>query len=81
MQRAKFDVLAVTRDEVVIRDTGRGLAPTVTNAVEGVVADLRAQKLLPPGRRLFYYDNEGALDEILLVGGVFAGFAPGPRRG
>ena len=65
---------------LVIEDCGPwDRHPTVTNDAEWVVADLVAAGLLPPGRRLFYYDSEGAMDEILVRDGRFAGFDPGPR--
>lgn len=51
---------------LVIRDVGPWDAfPTVTNAAEAVVVELRRRGMLPTGRRLFYYDSEGVLDEIV----------------
>jgi len=53
---------------LVIRDVGfwdRQL--TVTNDAERVVEALDAACRLPIDRRLFYYDSEGELDEILLT--------------
>jgi len=76
--RCKFEVVTVERDAVTIRDIGHGQM-TVTNDAENVVAELVKSDLLPPGRRLFYYDSAGELDEMLLHNGRFAGFAPGPR--
>lgn len=52
---------------------------SVTNDADNVVADLVAAGRLPSDRRLFYYDSEGQLDELLVKDGRFAGFAPGPR--
>lgn len=49
--------------------------PSVTNDAERVVKQLVAGGLLPPGRRLAYYDTEGQLDEIIVEDGQFAGFA------
>lgn len=75
-------VLAESNDErLVIRDIGpHHLFKTVTNDVEHVVMNLA---LYPPGhltgRRLFYYDSDGQLDEICHENGRFVGFAPGPR--
>ena len=68
---------------LVIRDVGPWDAvPTVTNCAEAVVAELTQLGKLPTGRRLFYYDSEGSLDEILVKEyGRFAGFGPGPARG
>lgn len=44
---------------------------TVTNDVENVV-----DKIAPflNGRRLFYFDSNGDLDEIIVVDGHFGGF-------
>jgi hypothetical protein len=54
---------------------------TITNAVESVVAELAP---LLRGRRLFYFDSLGHLDEIVVEDGRFHHFAPGtaelPRR-
>jgi len=69
------------RAPLVIRDVGPwDQHPTVTNDAEAVVMALASQGYLPNGRRLFYYDSEGALDEILVKDGQFVGFAPGPDR-
>ena len=54
---------------------------TITNDVEWVVAQIVAAGLLTPGRRLMYFDSLGDLDEIMLDGERFVGFAPGPWRG
>lgn len=67
-----------TPEVLVIRDVGPHTRhPTVTNDAEEVVRRLHAALALPAGRRLFYYDSEGQLDELLVRDGVFAGFAPG----
>ena len=61
---------------LVIKDIGpwnRHL--TVTNDAENVVQRLERQGHLPVSRRLFYYDSEGELSEILVRDGFFAGFA------
>jgi len=58
-----FQVVSATRGGVVtIRDLNQGRS--VTNDANFVVEQLRAAELLTPGRRLFYYDSEGNLDEI-----------------
>lgn len=51
---------------------------SVTNDAEAVVQKLVRSGRLQPGMRLFYYDSEDNLDEILVRDGEFAGFAPGP---
>ncbi|MCC7202419.1 MAG: hypothetical protein IT393_07160 [Nitrospirae bacterium] len=63
-------------DQLVIIDIGPWhIHSTITNSVELVVDRLVSQCLLPAGRRLFYYDSEGELAEILIRDGMFAGFA------
>jgi len=64
-------------DPLVIRDTGHLVTVSLTNDAENVVADLVANELLAPGRRLFYYDSEGQLDEIVVENGKFKGFQAG----
>lgn len=71
--RAHFRVIEETPKAVLIRDIGPwNLHPTVTNDAEAVV-----DYLLPllKGRRLFYFDSEGDLDELLVRDGKFSGFA------
>lgn len=66
---------------LVIRDVGPwDHHPTVTNDAEYVVSELVERGMLPGGRRLFYYDSDGNLDEIVVRDGKFAGFRPGPLR-
>lgn len=77
MREAIYEVVEETHEKVVIRDIGHDRGrPSVTNDAEGVVA--RVKNL--GSRRLFYFDSQGDLDELLHVGGVFVGFAPGPGR-
>lgn len=69
------------RDVVVIRDIGPWTEhASVTNDAERVVADMLANGLLRVGKRLYYYDSDGVLDEIKFDPDGFTGFAPGPRR-
>lgn len=75
---APSEAQAVADDPLVIRDVGVECM-SVTNDAEAVVEDLAAKGLLPPGRRLFYYDSDGQLDELLVKDGRFAGFRAGPR--
>jgi len=66
---------------LIIRDMGPwDKCYTVTNDVERVIDRLIDLELLPKGRRLFYYDSEGQLDEIVLENGRFLRFAPGMRE-
>lgn len=67
-------------NRLLIRDIGPwDTHPSVTNDAENVVQELVREGMLPVGRRLFYYDSDGQMDEILVKGGTFVGFAPGPR--
>ncbi len=77
-RRANYIILGSDPNLIIIRDVGPwDQHPSVTNDAENVVRELVAKGLLTPGRRLFYYDSDGILDEILIKDGAFAGFAPG----
>lgn len=84
MKHCRIDIVKeeCTPAQLVIRDVGPwDKFLTVTNAAEGVVEFLTGLALLPPGRKLFYYDSDGQLDELKVdARGQFAGFAPGPGR-
>jgi hypothetical protein len=74
-RRANYEVVECS-EILVVRDLGPwDRHPTVTNDAENVVAELVASGKLN-GQRLFYYDSEGRLDEILVKDGKFAWFAP-----
>lgn len=63
---------------IIIRDIGPwDKYPSVTNGAEDVVESLVRSGRLLPGWRLFYYDTEGILDELLVKDGKFAGFKAG----
>lgn len=73
--RATFETVSdVAGQPLTIRDVGLGIS--VTNDVEDVVARLVADGRLPVGRRLFYFDSDGRLDEIVVERGEFSRFAP-----
>jgi hypothetical protein len=66
---------------LVIRDVGPwDKFMTVTNAAEDVVAELYHGDRISDGRRLYYIDSDGQMDELLHDHGIFKGFAPGPRE-
>lgn len=67
-------------EPLVIRDLDRGNI-SVTNDAEHVVAELRKGNMLPPGRRLYYYDSADDLSEIQWNEEGFAGFAHVPGGG
>jgi hypothetical protein len=76
-RHANFRVEQRTDAVVILRDLGPWEThPTVTNDAEWVVAQI-AETLA--GRRLFYYDSDGQLDELLVENGAFVGFAPGAQ--
>ncbi len=60
-------------------DTSGG--PTITNSAEKIVKELFERGWLEEGRRLFYFDTDNDLDEIIIKDGAFRGFAPGPKSG
>ena len=80
---AQFNIIRNRPDEpIVIEDLGPwDRYPTITNDAETVVAMLQKRGYLEPGRRIFYYDSDGQLDEILHDDGVFRGFKAGPDEG
>lgn len=81
-RHAKFSVVLSTRDVVILKDLGPWSEHlTITNDAENVVASCRDYL---SGRRLFYIDSEGAVDELAYesdgVGRLhFRGFVPGYR--
>mgnify|MGYP001613578477 FL=1 len=83
MKRAQYRIVdepAFDTNVLVILDCGPWTEfPTITNDAERVVEDLVKAGRLKPGMRLMYYDSEGALDELRIYNGRFAGFAPGPQ--
>lgn len=77
---SRYEIVSNTPGStLIIRDVGHENHRSVTNDAENVVADLSLLGWLPPGRRLFYYDSQGQLDELLVRNGKFAGFKAGPR--
>jgi hypothetical protein len=76
MKKANYIFIRRDKDKLVIRDVGPWETfMTVSNAAEEVVEELVRSGQLSEGFRLFYYDSEGVLDEILVKDGKFAGFA------
>lgn len=80
MREAQYVIVKddyLEEEPLVIKDMGPwNNHLTITNDAEGVVQRLVQQGHLPAGRRLFYYDSEGELSEILVRDGFFVGFAP-----
>ncbi|MDD5301478.1 MAG: hypothetical protein PHS14_00100 [Elusimicrobia bacterium] len=77
MNHAHFEVVKNEKDSMTIRDLGPWHQHlTITNDAEHVVT-VMAPSL--NGRRLFYEDSMGDVDELLVKNGQFDGFAAGPR--
>lgn len=54
---------------------------TITNDAEGVIENLIQMGMWRPGVRVFYYDSEKELGELVVRDGKFAGFAvPQPHE-
>lgn len=78
MKRAQYIYEFYDTSVIVIRDVGNhNVCPTVTNGAEEVVAEIleRFGGTLS-GRRVYYYDSEGDLAELVVKDKRFAGFAP-----
>lgn len=77
-RRAQWGTAFAERDALILNDVGpHDMFPTITNDAEAVVDEVAP---MLAGRRLFYVDTEGRVDELLVVEGKFAGFAPGWRN-
>ena len=60
---------------LIIRDLGPwNQYPTVTNAAEDTIQWLAENGYLSKGRRVFYFDSEGDLDELIIEDGKFKDF-------
>ena len=79
--RANYKIVSKrSGNSVTIRDVGPwDRFMSVTNDAENVVEDLFRLGFLSEGERLFYYDSDDELDEIVIEDGQFKRFAPGPR--
>jgi len=76
-EQANYYVQIETDKSVVLVDIGPwDKYPTITNDAENVVEQLVKGKILTPEKRLYYYDSENQLDEILHENGKFKGFKP-----
>lgn len=75
---ANYSIVRSDAESITIRDEGGPTNASVTNDAENVVQEMLTLHGLGE-RRLFYYDSQGDLDEIVVVSGEFAGFRRGPR--
>jgi hypothetical protein len=75
-RQSNYQIVSNTENKpLIIKDIGPwDKFMTVTNNAEGVVEELFAAGYLNNGRRLFYYDSENELDELIHDGGKFTGF-------
>lgn len=75
-QKASYLVTEYADERIVLKDVGPwDQYMTITNAAEEVIAEVQRQYGIG-NRRVFYYDSEGELAEMLVKEGRFAGFAP-----
>lgn len=75
MRSANYRIVERRDDRIVIEDIGPcDKFMTLTNAAEDVVHELFFADEIRIGQRLFYYDSEGSLGEILIKDKSFAGF-------
>ncbi len=75
-QKANFRVREDVFDHIVLEDIGPwDKYMTITNAAENVIEEVERRWGIR-NRRVFYYDSEGVLTELLVKDGKFAGFAP-----
>lgn len=77
MNKSKFYVAHLDAEKVLIVDVGEGLS--ITNDAENAVMKLNADLLAGgsggiQGRKVFYRDTNGDIDEMLTKDGEFAGF-------
>ena len=74
-REARFDIVEILPDRITLKDLGPWDEHlTITNDAESVV-----KTLLPILRkkRLFYYDSEGELTELIIKDEKFVTFGPG----
>lgn len=79
--RARYEIVRNEPWAITIRDVGHAETTSVTNDAEAVVEDLVRRGVLHNAKRLFYFDSDDNLDEILHAEGAFVGFAPWEREG
>ena len=73
--KANINVVESTEKSLTIEDVGPwDTYKSVTNDVENVVEFLVKNKVLKEGQKLFYYDSNKFLDEIIVSQGKFVSF-------
>ena len=74
--KAHYNLKEITPERIVLEDVGPwDRYMTITNAAESVVEELQ-QNYGIDNRRVYYYDSESELTELLVKDGKFTGFAP-----
>jgi len=72
---ASYSIVEDSNDYLILQDNGPWSDfPTITNDAENIVKMLGVRL---NGRRLYYFDSDGEIGELLIKDGVFAGFAFG----
>ncbi len=75
-RKANYVVRERTKERIVLEDTGpRDRYMTITNAAETTVAEVERDFGIG-NRKLFYYDSDGELTELVVKDGKFVRFAP-----
>ena len=76
--RFAYDIIREEPDAIWIEDLSNSVGcMSITNAAEYVIEDLIGKGLLFPGKRVYYTDTDGRIDELCHNGVAFTGFAPG----
>jgi hypothetical protein len=75
-RHAAFNILKITSEYIFIKDIGYKTRLSVTNDAGWVVGEL-GRKYGVYGRRIFYQDSLGDIDELLHGGNRFTGFSFG----
>lgn len=80
-RHCRFSWIERSGERVVIRDTCDSTRPTVTNDAKWLVESFLDGRVITPGvTRLFYFDTDDRLDEIVFDQHGFVRFAPGPEE-
>lgn len=76
---ANYAVIQATETRLVLKDIGPwDRYMTVTNAAEAVIAEIDRDYGIGD-RRVFYFDSDNELTELVVRGGRFAGFKAVPN--
>jgi hypothetical protein len=70
-------IMKSTNDYTFIADESIFGSKTVTNAADEIVRELYEKGVIWDGKRLFYKDSAGDIDELLHENGAFTGFSFG----